>query len=94
MYKQHTASGATARSVTISLSTQAQGPTLTQVCGCVQDNTSWLRLLTHLQADSVPHKCVECLRDLKAMHEAMTIDDIYEAYSQVRTTAACGSVLS
>jgi len=55
---------------------------------CVQDNTSWLRLLTHLQAESVPHKCVECLRDLKAMHEAMTIDDIYEAYSQVRTTPA------
>ena len=54
---------------------------------CAQDNTSWLRLLTHLQADSVPHKCVECLRDLKAMHEAMTIDDIYEAYSQARVTA-------
>ena len=59
----------------------------------MQDNTSWLRLLTHLQADSVPHKCVECLRDLKAMHEAMTIDDIYEAYSQVRTTAACEETL-
>lgn len=50
----------------------------------VQDNTYWLGLMTHLQAESVPMKSVECLRDLKLMNEAATIDDIYDAYSQVR----------
>jgi hypothetical protein len=28
----------------------------------------------------VPYKRVECLRDLRAMYEAATVDDIYEAY--------------
>ena len=49
----------------------------------MQDNTYWLGLMTHLQADSVPMKSIECLRDLKLMHEAATIDDIYDAYAQV-----------
>ena len=46
-----------------------------------KDNSYWLSLLTHLQADAVPSKRLECLRDLKAMYEATTIDDVYEAYS-------------
>lgn len=41
--------------------------------------------MTHLQADTVPMKSIECLRDLKLMNEAVTIDDIYDAYSQVGT---------
>ena len=49
----------------------------------LQDNTYWLGLMTHLQADTVPMKSIECLRDLKLMNEAVTIDDIYDAYSQV-----------
>lgn len=49
-----------------------------------KDNGYWLSLLTHLQADSVPSKRLECLRDLNAMYEATTIDDVYEAYSYLK----------
>eukprot|EP00873_Tetraselmis_striata_P020838 jgi/Tetstr1/441102/TSEL_029370.t1 len=49
-----------------------------------KDNNYWLSLLTHLQADSVPSKRLECLRDLKAMYEAATINDVYDAYSYLR----------
>ncbi|KAG7669392.1 hypothetical protein Ndes2526B_g05713 [Nannochloris sp. 'desiccata'] len=48
----------------------------------LKDNTYWLALLTHLQSDAVPLKSVECLRDLRAMYETITVDDIYDAYSQ------------
>jgi hypothetical protein len=34
----------------------------------------------HPQSPGVPYKRVECLRDLCAMYEAATVDDIYEAY--------------
>ena len=44
-----------------------------------QDNMYWLGLLTHLQRDDVPGKRVEVLRDLVAMYEAATAEDIYEA---------------
>jgi hypothetical protein len=40
-----------------------------------------LGLLTHLQNGEVPLKVPECLRDLTLMYEAVTIDDINEAYS-------------
>lgn len=46
----------------------------------LKDNGYWLALLTHVQSPSVPLKSVECLRDLTAMYESITIDDIYEAY--------------
>jgi hypothetical protein len=48
----------------------------------LKDNTYWLALLTHLQSEAVPLKSVECLRDLRAMYETITVDDIYDAYSQ------------
>lgn len=40
----------------------------------------WLGLLTHLQSSAVPGKVPECLRDLRLMYEAATIDDINDAY--------------
>ena len=48
-----------------------------------QDNLYWLGLLTHLQCEGVPLKSVACLRDLRAMYEAATLEDIYDAYAQV-----------
>lgn len=62
----------------------------------LQDNLYWLGLLTHLQCDGVPLKSAACLRDLRAMYEAATIEDIYDAYNQVgqrlairRATGSC-----
>ena len=51
---------------------------------CLQDNLYWLGLMTHLQADSVPLKSLDCLRDLRDMYEAAAIEDVYDAYAQVR----------
>ena len=48
----------------------------------LKDNAYWLALLTHLQAGSVPLKSVECLRDLRAMYEAVTVEDVSDAYNQ------------
>jgi hypothetical protein len=48
----------------------------------VQDNIYRLGLLTHLQSNEVPLKVPECLRDLRLMYEAATIDDINDAYAQ------------
>lgn len=48
----------------------------------LKDNAYWLALLTHLQSDAVPSKSVECLADLKMMYEAVTVEDIYDAYEQ------------
>ena len=48
----------------------------------LKDNSYWLALLTHLHSDAVPAKSIECLRDLRAMYEAVTVEDIYDAYSQ------------
>lgn len=48
----------------------------------VQDNLYRLGLLTHLQSSEVPLKVPECLRDLRAMYEAATIDDINDAYAR------------
>jgi hypothetical protein len=38
----------------------------------MQDNVFWLGLLTHLQSDRVPHKRIECLRDLTACYQVRT----------------------
>lgn len=48
----------------------------------LKDNAYWLALLTHLQSDTVPSKSVECLADLKMMYEAVTVEDIHDAYEQ------------
>jgi predicted Zn-dependent peptidase len=48
----------------------------------LKDNGYWLSLLTHLQADGVPLKSVECLRDLLPMYEAVTVHDLQDAYAQ------------
>lgn len=47
----------------------------------VKDNTYWLGLITHMQNDHVPLKSVLCLRDLKVMYEAATVEDIYHMYN-------------
>ncbi|CAL8466878.1 g6414 [Coccomyxa elongata] len=47
----------------------------------MKDNLYRLGLLTHLQSSEVPLKVPECLRDLRAMYEAATIDDINDAYA-------------
>jgi hypothetical protein len=49
----------------------------------LQDNLYWLGLLTHLQADCVPLKSLDCLRDLRDMYEAAGVEDVYDAYAQV-----------
>ena len=48
---------------------------------CAQDNLYRLGLLTHLQSGHVPLKVPECLRDLRAMYEAATVDDVHDAYA-------------
>ena len=55
----------------------------------LQDNLYWLGLLTHLQADCVPLKSLDCLRDLRDMYEAAAVDDVYDAYQQVGAGFAC-----
>ena len=50
---------------------------------CLQDNLYWLGLLTHLQAPCVPLKSLDCLRDLRDMYEAASVEDVYDAYAQV-----------
>ena len=47
-----------------------------------QNNVYRLALLTHLQNEHVPLKVPECLRDLRTMYEAATIDDVNDAYAQ------------
>ena len=48
----------------------------------LQNNVYRLGLLTHLQNEHVPLKVPECLRDLRTMYEAATIDDVNDAYAQ------------
>ncbi len=38
-------------------------------------------MLTHLQSEAVPLKVPECLRDLRAMYDAATVDDVHDAYA-------------
>ncbi|GLC34133.1 hypothetical protein PLESTB_000841000 [Pleodorina starrii] len=46
----------------------------------LKDNAYWLGLLTHLQNPHVPHKTLECLRDLQRLYDAATVDDIKYVY--------------
>jgi len=46
----------------------------------LKDNGYWLALLTHLQSEAVPLKTPQCLRDLVAMYEACTIEDVAGVY--------------
>ncbi|MCL7025364.1 hypothetical protein MKW94_015068 [Papaver nudicaule] len=49
-----------------------------------KQNGYWLGLLAHLQASSVPRKDISCIKDLISLYEAATIEDIYEAYDQLK----------
>lgn len=61
--------------------TRARTTLLTRHESEMKDNMYWLGLITHLQNDHVPHKTVLCLRDLKVMYEAATVEDIYHLYN-------------
>ncbi|KAG1670958.1 hypothetical protein FOA52_011393 [Chlamydomonas sp. UWO 241] len=60
---------------------RARTTTITRHESDMKDNSYWVGLLTHLQNDSVPHKTLQCLRDLKIMYEAITVEDIYHLYN-------------
>mmetsp|Transcript_40731 Transcript_40731/g.121487 ORF Transcript_40731/g.121487 Transcript_40731/m.121487 type:complete len:235 (-) Transcript_40731:440-1144(-) len=60
---------------------RARTTTLTRHDSDMKDNTYWVGLLTHLQNDGVPHKSLQCLRDLKTIYEAITVEDIYHLYN-------------
>lgn len=47
----------------------------------LKDNSYVLNLLTHLQAEDVPLKTADCLRDLPTMIEAITADDLNDAFA-------------
>ena len=47
----------------------------------LKDNAYRLGLLTHLQCDGVPLKVPAAVRDLRAMYEAATVDDVHDAYA-------------
>lgn len=49
----------------------------------MQTNAYRLGLITHLQADAVPLKSVQCLRDLQRMYEAATTEDLMQAYHRI-----------
>ena len=49
----------------------------------VQTNVYRLGLITHLQAEAVPLKSVQCLRDLQRMYEAASVEDVMQAYHQI-----------
>ncbi|RZC65954.1 hypothetical protein C5167_009648 [Papaver somniferum] len=49
-----------------------------------KENAYWLGLLAHLQASSVPRKDISCIKDLPSLYEAATIEDIYQAYDQLK----------
>ncbi|KAG2497394.1 hypothetical protein HYH03_004550 [Edaphochlamys debaryana] len=48
----------------------------------LKDNAYWLGLLTHLQNPHVPHKTLECLRDLQKLYDCVTVDDVRFVYDQ------------
>ncbi|XP_031378715.1 stromal processing peptidase, chloroplastic isoform X2 [Punica granatum] len=50
----------------------------------IKSNAYWLGLLAHLQASSVPRKDISCIKDLTALYEAATIEDVYLAYDQLK----------
>lgn len=61
---------------------RAQRTLITRHESELKDNSYWLGLLTHLQSSSVPYKSIDCLRDLRPMFEAVTLEDVYQAYGQ------------
>lgn len=61
---------------------RAQRTLITRHESELKDNSYWLGLLTHLQSPSVPYKSIDCLRDLRPMFEAVTLEDVYQAYGQ------------
>lgn len=64
--------------------TRAKRTVLTRHESDLKDNLYCLGLMTHLQREEVPYKMLDCLRDQVAMFEAITVDDIYQAYSQLQ----------
>jgi len=63
---------------------RAKTTVLTRHESDLKDNVYWLGLLTHLLNPHVPYKNIECLRDLKALYESLTVDDMYLLYSQLK----------
>lgn len=61
---------------------RAQRTLLTRHDSDLKDNLYCLGLLTHLQSPEVPLKTVDCLRDLRAMYEGATVEDVTDAYAQ------------
>lgn len=37
-----------------------------------------------MQSPTVPHKSLACLRDLKPLYEALTIEDVYHVYNALK----------
>ena len=68
-------------------------PSLPPLSARLQDNLYWLGLLTHLQAPCVPLKSLDCLRDLRDMYEAASVEDVYDAYAQVGVLLCTAAVL-
>ncbi|KAK4804060.1 hypothetical protein SAY86_003877 [Trapa natans] len=50
----------------------------------IKSNAYWLGLMAHLQASSVPRKDISCIKDLTALYESATIEDVYVAYDQLK----------
>lgn len=50
----------------------------------MKSNAYWLGLLTHLQAPSVPRKNIACIRDLVSFYETTTIEDVFNAYDNLK----------
>ncbi|ONK70206.1 uncharacterized protein A4U43_C05F31360 [Asparagus officinalis] len=47
-------------------------------------NAYWLGLLAHLQSSSTPRKDISCIKDLNALYEAATVEDVYMAYEHLK----------
>lgn len=60
---------------------RARTTVLTRHESDLKDNMYQMGLMTHLQNDKVPHKTVQCLRDLKTIYEATTVEDVYHLYN-------------
>ncbi|KFM27169.1 putative zinc protease PqqL [Auxenochlorella protothecoides] len=48
----------------------------------LKDNGYWLGLMANLQAPGVPLKTLDCLRDLRAMYDTATVDDLYDMHQK------------
>lgn len=63
---------------------RARRTRLTQHESDMKDNGYWLQLMTHLQSSLLPRKDMSCISDLKLMYEAATVEDVQNAYSQLK----------